>query len=361
MSYDKNVAYNDLPLLPPKEELETKAILKKVGDAKAALAELRGWMITQANPMLLLESISLQEAKASSEIENIVTTNDEIYRAFITPELLNVSPAVKEVMHYKEALWYAYNKIINGFPLTINLMIDLFHIVKERGDGIRSLPGTRLANSHQETVYTPPDNPDDIMRLLDNLEIYINMNADNIDPLIKLAIIHYQFESIHPFPDGNGRVGRLINVLYLVQQKLLKFPILYLSRHIIENKTDYYNNLKKVTENRDWEGWILYMLNTIEMTAQKTLTTIQKIYQLESEYTTKIKTEFPNIYSAEIVNALFERPYCKINSLMPLNIATAQTISRYLRTLTAAGMLECVKVGRENYYINTALLAILKK
>lgn len=361
MSYNKNIAYNDLPMLPPTEDLETKAILKKVSDAKEALAELRGWMVTQANPMLLLESISLQEAKASSEIENIVTTNDEIYRAFITPELLNVSPAVKEVMHYKEALWYAYNKISDGFPLTINLMIELFHIVKGRTDGIRSLPGTRLANANHETVYTPPDNPADIMRLLCNLETYINTNTDNLDPLIKLAIIHYQFECIHPFPDGNGRVGRLLNVLYLVQQKLLKFPILYLSRHIIENKSDYYTNLKNVTENRDWEGWILYMLNTIETTAKKTLITIQNIYRLESEYATKIKKEFPNIYSAEMVNALFERPYCKINSLMPLKIATAQTLSRYLRTLTSAGMLKCVKVGRENYYINTDLLSILKK
>ncbi len=360
MAYNKDVAYNDLPLLPPTEDLETKSVLKKVGDAKAALAELRGWMITQANPMLLLESISLQEAKASSEIENIVTTNDEIYRAFITPELMKLSPAVKEVMHYKEALWYAYNKINDGFPLTINLMIELFRIVKERTDGIRSLPITRLASANQETVYTPPDNPDDIMRLLGNLETYINTDADGIDPLVKLAIIHYQFECIHPFPDGNGRVGRLLNVLYLVQQKLLRFPILYLSRHIIENKNDYYTNLKNVTENRAWEGWILYMLSTIETTARKTLVTIQNIYRLELKYAVRIKKEFPNIYSTEIMNALFERPYCKISSLMPLKIATAQTLSRYLRTLTAAGMLECVKIGRENYYINTGLLSIIR-
>ncbi len=233
--FNKNVAYNELPFLPPKGDLETKKVLKKVGNVKAALAELKGWMLTQPNPMLLLETLTLQEAKASSEIENIVTTNDEIYQAFISPVTAKYSPAVKEVLHYKDALWSVYPKIADGYPLTINVMIDLFRIVKERTDGIRRLPGTRLVNKYKGTVYTPPDSYEKIMQCLENLENYINAD-DDVEPLIKMAVMHYQFECIHPFPDGNGRVGRLLNVLYLVKNKFIDFPILYLSRYIMEHK-----------------------------------------------------------------------------------------------------------------------------
>ena len=237
MSYDKNIPYNNLPYIPPTGiNVESTKILKKAIAANKALAELRGWSFNQSNPLLLLQSISMQEAKASSEIENVVTTNDELYQAFSNPNATNISPSAKEVMYYKEALWHGYQKVKDGMPLTINTFIELFRIVKKRDDGIRKLPGTVLKNTFNETVYTPPDNESDILRLLGNLERYINTDMDDLDPLVKLAIIHYQFECIHPFPDGNGRVGRIINVLYLIQQNLLSLPILYLSKYIIWRK-----------------------------------------------------------------------------------------------------------------------------
>ena len=346
MVYDKNTPYNNLPLLPPKEELENKSILKKAISANKALAELRGWTFTQPNPLLLLQSITLQEAKASSAIENVVTTNDELYQALSAPQSANISPSAKEVMYYKEALWHFYKKIVDFYPLTINTFIDLFRIVKKRSDGIRKLSGTCLKNSFNEIVYTPPDNEHDIMRLLSNLEGYINNSLDDTDILVKLAIIHYQFECIHPFPDGNGRVGRIINVLYLVHQKLLSFPILYLSKYIIENKSEYYKALKNVTENRHWEPWIIYILSAIEETSINTLDIIRKIYIAQDEMCKTISEKAPQIYSKELVELLFEQPYCKIDFLVQKNIAKNQTASKYLKTLYELNILDLLVNGR---------------
>ena len=326
------IPYNDLPTLPPQHDIETKAILKKAIRANAALAELRGWSFNQSNPLLLLQSLTLQEAKSSSEIENVVTTNDEIYQALAAPEDNKISPAAKEVLHYKEAMWYGYNKLKEEYPLTINLFIDLFRIVKHRDDGVRTVPGTVLKNSYNEVVYTPPDNKDDILRLLSNLERYINIE-DDVDPLIKLAVMHYQFECIHPFPDGNGRVGRIINVLYLIQEKLLSFPILYLSNYIINNKTEYYKALKNVTENEEWEPWILYILEAIEATSKNTLRTIQDIYIAQNETLEQMRRDVPEFCSKELVELLYEQPYCKIGFLIDRNIAKKQTASRYLKKL----------------------------
>lgn len=359
MTHQKDLPYNNLPTLPPRCDLEQKEVLKKAISANKALAELRGWSFNQSNPLLLLQSIALQEAKSSNEIENIVTTNDELYQAFATPLDRNISPAAKEVLHYKEAMWYGYNKLDKNYPLTVNLFIDLFRIVKQRDDGIRKLPGTVLRNSMNEVVYTPPDNADDIMRLLSNLERYINTSDDGIDPLIKLAVIHYQFECIHPFPDGNGRVGRIINVLYLIQEKLLSFPILYLSRYIINHKADYYRALKGVTENKDWLTWVLYVLDAVEQTSMETLNSIKGIYVAQTEMMERLKTNAPKIYSKELVDVLFEQPYCKISFLVERGIAKEQTASRYLRQLTKLGELDMVKRGRENYYINKPLWNIL--
>lgn len=361
MVYDKNTPYNNLPLLPPKEELENKAILKKAISANKALAELRGWTFTQPNPLLLLQSITLQEAKASSAIENVVTTNDELYQALSAPQSANISPSAKEVMYYKEALWHGYKQIVDGYPLTINTFIDLFRIVKKRSDGIRKLPGTCLKNSFNEIVYTPPDNEHDTMRLLSNLEGYINDSLDDTDILVKLAIIHYQFECIHPFPDGNGRVGRIINVLYLVHQKLLSFPILYLSKYIIENKSEYYKALKNVTENRHWEPWIIYILSAIEETSINTLDIIRKIYIAQDEMCKTISEKAPQIYSKELVELLFEQPYCKIDFLVQKNIAKNQTASKYLKTLYELNILDLLVKGREKYYINKSLWNILTR
>lgn len=359
MTYKKDHPYNMLPALPPTCDLEEKDILKKAISANKALAELRGWSFTQANPLLLLQSIALQEAKVSSAIENIVTTNDELYQALAAPLDKKISSAAKEVLFYKEAMWHGYNKLCAGYPLTINLFTDLFRIVKQRDDGIRKIPGTVLRNSMHEIVYTPPDNANDILRLLSNLEKYIHTNDDGIDPLIKLAVIHYQFESIHPFPDGNGRVGRIINVLYLIQEKLLSFPILYLSSYIIQHKPDYYRALKGVTEHGDWKTWILYILDAVEKTSGVTLDSIQKIYIAQSNMIEQIKANAPKIYSKELVELLFEQPYCKISFLAEKGIAKQQTASRYLKELTALGELDMIKRGRENYYINKSLWHIL--
>ncbi len=358
MEHKHNLAYNDLPLLPPTQDLETKVILKKAIQANSALAELRGWSFNQSNPLLLLHSLILQEAKSSSAIENIVTTNDEIYQALATPEEKRISPAAKEVMHYKEAMWYGYQKLQKDFPLTINLFVELFRIVKQRQDGIRTLPGTVLKNSFGEVIYTPPDNKEDIFRLLTNLERYIN-NDDGTDPLVKLAVIHYQFECIHPFPDGNGRVGRILNVLYLIREHLLSFPILYLSAYIIQNKSSYYKTLNGVTENGDWESWILYILDAVEATAKNALHTIQEIHRAQVDMAHKIKEEAPNIYSRDLVELLFEQPYCKIGFLVAHGLGQKQTAAKYLRTLCEIGLLQMIKKGRDNYYINIRLWNIL--
>ncbi len=362
MSYNREIPYNDLPLIPPKTDLETVPLLKKALKANAALAELKGWEFSQSNPLLLLQSIALQEAKASSEIENVVTTNDELYQALSTPAIKKLTPAAKEVMHYKEALWSAFLHIKEGHPITINTAISLFQIVKERQDGIRKLPGTCLKNTFGEIVYTPPDNETDILRLLSNFENYINIqDEDGVDPLIKLAVLHYQFECIHPFPDGNGRVGRIINVLYLIKEGLLTFPILYLSRYIIENKTAYYKSLKGVTEEQKWDAWILYILDAIEQTAKDTLNKIKKIYAAQNQIGNEIKEKLPTIYSKELVELLFEQPYCKIDFLVSRRIARPQTSSKYLRQLKEIGILDLQKVGREKYYINKVLWDILTK
>ncbi len=357
--YNSSLPYNNLPVLPPVEDVETKIILKKAIAANKALAELRGWSFTQANPFLLLQSITLQEAKASSEIENVVTTNDELYQALSAPDTINISASAKEVMHYKEALWKGYSLINKDYPITINMFIDLFRIVKRRSDGIRKLPGTCLKNSFNEVVYTPPDNENDIMRLLSNLEAYINSDDDEVDLLIKLAIIHYQFECIHPFPDGNGRVGRIINVLYLVEKGLLNFPILYLSKYIIENKTAYYKALKGVTEKRCWEDWIMYMLDAIENTSTNTLNLIKAIYVAQDNTREYIKSKLPKIYSKELVELLFEQPYCKIDFLVTRGIAKNQTASKYLKQLCEIGVLQETIRGREKYFINVKLWEIL--
>lgn len=359
MSYDRNIAYNDLPFLPPQEiDLETKAVLKKVNTANRALGELKGWSPHQSNPYLLLQSLILQEAKASSEIENVVTTNDELYQAYSVEDLKNVSPATKEVLHYREALWAGYHAIEKK-PLGISIFRDLFQTIKQIDGDVRSVPGTKLKNDFGEVVYTPPDNRDTIIRRLSNLEIYINDPKDDLDPLIRLALIHYQFECIHPFPDGNGRTGRIINVLYLVQEHLLTYPILYMSRYIISNKSAYYRLLQGVTERKEWEPWILYILDAVEKTSIHTLHLLKGIYQAQQDMEREIRERFPNIPSHEVCEVLFEQPYCKIRFLVDRDIAKTQTASKYLSQLADAGMLGRIKAGREVYYINKALFRLL--
>lgn len=360
MPFDPQKPYNDLPLLPPPGDLETKAVLKKAISANKALAELKGAGELIPDQSLLIQAIGLQEAKLSSEIENIVTTNDELYRAF-ADDGQRTNPHTKEVLRYKDALWHGFKSITqDNRPLTTGLFEELFQIIKETTAGVRSTPGTKLANPLKEIIYTPPEGEGLIRDKLANLEKFL-YGHDDIDPLIKLAVMHYQFEAIHPFTDGNGRTGRILNILYLIEAKLLDIPVLYLSQYIINNKNNYYVGLRRVTEEQAWEPWIIYMLDAIEQTAQTTRERILTIRNLMNESIEKVKRELPKVYSKDLLELLFRQPYCKIRFLEAAGIAQRQTASTYLRELQRIGMLHAIKVGREYYYINNKLLDILVK
>jgi Fic family protein len=358
MPFDPQTPYNELPLLPPPGELETRAVLKKAIAANKALAELKGAGELIPDQSLLIQAIGLQEAKFSSEIENIVTTNDELYRAF-ADHGQRTNPHTKEVLRYKDALWHGFKMIKEeNRPLTTRLFEELFQIIKETTAGVRRMPGTKLANPFGEVIYTPPEGEAIIRDKLANLERFIYDDSD-LDPLIKLAVMHYQFEAIHPFTDGNGRTGRIINILYLVEVGLLDIPVLYLSRHIIDHKSAYYAGLKQITRNHDWEPWIIYMLDAIVQTARITRERILGIRNLMREGIEQVKQQLPKIYSKDLLELLFRQPYCKIRFLEEAGIAQRKTASQYLRELERIGMLTPVKAGREVYYLNTALLKLL--
>lgn len=360
MSFDPQRPYNDLPELPLPIDLESKAVLKQAIAANKALAELKGAGELVPNQAVLIQSIGLQEAKLSSEIENIVTTDDELYRAFASPGG-KADPHTKEVLRYNDALWYGFNCICEqNRPLTTNLFEELFQIIKQSNAGVRKTPGTKLANDRGEVIYTPPEGEVVLRDKLANLEKFIYAE-DGIDPLVKLAVIHYQFEAIHPFTDGNGRTGRILNILYLIEHNLLEIPVLYLSRYIIENKNDYYSGLRRITESGEWEAWILYMLQAIEATARETRQRILSIRDLMLEDVEKVRAELPKIYSKDLLEILYRQPYCKIRFLEEAGIAQRQTASVYLKELERIGMLSAVKSGREIYYINRKLLDLLTK
>jgi Fic family protein len=359
MGFDRTKPYNELPLLPPIVELETKRILKQVVASSRALAELKGVGDLIPNQAILLSTLVLQEAKLSSEIENIVTTNDEIYRAF-ADENYNHEPATKEVLLYKAALWMGYEALRQGRPLSTSLFEEIVQRLKSSQFSIRKIPGTKIANTYGEVIYTPPEGENTIRNLLANLENFL-YNYDDLDPLIKMAVMHYQFEAIHPFPDGNGRTGRILNILYLVDVGLLDIPILYLSQYIIQNKNDYYACLRQVTEQGEWEAWVLYLLQGIEQTAKATTKKIIDIRSLMESTALKIKTELPKIYRKELVELLFRQPYCKIKFLETEGIAARQTAASYLKQLEQIGILESMKRGNELYYRNTSFLELFIK
>ena len=358
MRIDAHVPYNDLPLLPPEGELETKEVLKKAISAGRALAELKGLGETIPDQNILINSIILQEAKASSEIENIITTNDALYRAVSSKA--EIEPAVKEVLHYREALWTAFNGLKDRRMLTTNLFISIVQQIKHAEIGIRKTPGTHLQNDLTgETVYTPPEGEETIRAKLANLEKYIHA-ADRIDPLIKAAVIHYQFEAIHPFSDGNGRSGRIIILLYLILQDLLKLPVLYISKYIMESKNEYYRLLRQVSFEGDWSSWILYMLSAIEETAVFTKHRILSIRSLINDTAEEVRTKLPErVYSKDLVECIFEHPYTKVQFLVDRGIAKRQTAAEYLKLLEKAGILRSVKRGREVFYINIQLFDLL--
>ncbi|MEO8398535.1 MAG: Fic/DOC family N-terminal domain-containing protein [Ignavibacteriaceae bacterium] len=358
MSFDPNKPFNDLPPLPPREELETKNILKHTINAARTLSELKGATGKIPNPDILINSIVLQEAKSSSAIENIVTTNDQLYKA-LAAKSKGKDPSAKEVVRYREALWDGFTELKNRKVLTTNLFIKIFQKIKDTDAGIRKTPGTKLINSKEEVIYTPPEGENIIRNLLSNLEKYIHDDTDNIDPLIKAAVIHYQFESIHPFTDGNGRTGRIILILYFILTGHLELPVLYLSKYIIENKNDYYKLLRGVTEKRDWEALVLYILNGIERTAKNTIDLIDKIdHSLKQTFEIVRKNQQSPI-PKEVIELIYEQPYSKSEFIIQRNIAARKAAERYFKELERLKIIKPEKVGKEVLYINIELFDIL--
>jgi Fic family protein len=356
MTFDRSRPFNDLPLLPPPVDLETKAVLKQAIAANRALADLKGLARQIPNQGVLINGIVLQEARLSSEIENIVTTNDELYRAAADMEG-NTDPHTKEVLRYRQALWTGYQGLQER-PLSTNLFIDIVRNIKQADMDIRKVTGTALKSQQGEVVYTPPEGERIIRDKLANLESFIHAE-DGLDQLVRLAVIHYQFEAIHPFPDGNGRTGRIINILYLVEKGLLDIPVLFLSHYILRNKADYYAGLRGVTEEGSWEPWVLFMLRAIEETARKTSSRVERILAMMDEVKVTVQEKAGRIYSKDLIETIFMHPYCKIRFLEEAGIAKRQTASDYLKTLAAIGVLRPEKVGREAYYINDRLYKVL--
>ena len=356
--FNRNIPYNSLPLLPPRTNLETTKVLRKTIDASRALAKLNGMLSNLPNPTLFLDTIHLQEAKASSEIENIITTNDDLYRSLVADKKFD-NPATKEVISYKEALWNGLQQIETRPFISTNLCVEIVQSIIKNTAGIRTTPGTALKNTKGETIYTPPTGEAVIREKMDNLETFIN-GEDAIDPLIKMALMHYQFEAIHPFSDGNGRTGRILLLLYLKLEKLLDTPAIYLSEYIIKNKTDYYTKLRKVTENNDWEGWILYMLEMVEYTANKGLERLKNVTLLMEQMTTEIKETIPKVYTKELVEILFRLPYTKRQFLIDAKLGSPKTVGKYLMELEKSGFLISEKVGKEKLYLNHKLVAVLE-
>ncbi len=361
MSFNREKPYNDLPELPPEAELETPAVLKAAIGANRTLAELKGKAESIPNQSILINSIILQEAKASSEIENVITTNDRLFEAFSASDR-SYDPQTKEVLRYREALWKGFNALA-GQPLATDLFVDLVQTIKQDDAGIRNTPGTVIANPYtNKIIYWPPEGEERIRRLLENLEHYIcQPDGDSaIDPLVKMAVIHYQFEAIHPFDDGNGRTGRILNILFLVLKGLLNLPILYLSDYIISHKSDYYRLLRGVTEQKAWEPWILFMLEAVHTTARETMQKIDGIRSLLEETVAEAKHKLPaRVYSKELIELLFEQPYCKIKFLVDSGIAKRQTAGDYLKELEKAGILKSKQAGRETLYLNVKLYKLL--
>lgn len=356
--FNRNVPYNDLPLLPPETEVETKKVLLKTISASRALAKLNGALINLPNPTLFIDTIHLQEAKASSEIENIITTNDELYKSVVA-DRNSENKATKEVLYYKEALWKGLESLNSRPFITTKLCVEIVQSIKRNTAGIRVTPGTTLTNSNGEVIYTPPSGENVIRDKLSNLENFVNQN-DTLDPLIKMAVMHYQFEAIHPFADGNGRTGRILLLLFLKMEKLLDIPAIYLSGYIIKNKTEYYKRLRGVTENSDWESFIIYMLDMVETTSIQGLKRLEQIIALMEEIAQKIKTEIPKVYSKDLVEVIFRLPYTKRQFLIDAGLGTPKTVGNYLIELEKKGFLKSEKVGKEKLYLNYKLMEILE-
>lgn len=352
-----------IPSLPLPYDLETKEVLKQLNRANRKLAELKGVAQTIPNERILISSLTLQEAKDSSEVENIVTTQDDLYRAGLDPSHQFINAATKEVLFYREAINEGFRMVRNKDILTLNDIKHVQEILEQNTAGFRTTPGTQLKRENDGAViYTPPQDGMAIVRYMSNLEQFINDDhLSQLDPLIKMAIIHHQFESIHPFYDGNGRTGRIINILYLVITGLLDLPILYLSRYVTHNKGEYYRLIQAIrdknTDNAaEWEAWILFMLKGVEVTAEDTISLVKNIGRLMAEYKNIIRPDFGSKYNHELLNGLFYHPYTKIDHVVANMQVSRQTASKYLDRIVALGLLKKEKMGKENYYINTRLM-----
>jgi len=345
--------------LPLKVDIESKKVLKALPSAHASLAELKGIASTIPNQTILLNTLGLQEAKDSSAIENIITTHDDLYKSELNPDNYK-SLNAKEVQNYIAALKKGFELVKKNGILTNNVILEIQEVLENNNAGFRKLPGTALKNSITgEIIYTPPQNYEEIKRLMANLEKFINENETcDYDPLVKMAIIHYQFESIHPFYDGNGRTGRIINILYLINQGLQNLPILYLSNYIIRNKSDYYRLLQEVRENNNWEDWLLFMINGIDITSKETISLIIQIRDLMLLFKHTLRNNY-KFYSQDLLNNLFKHPYTKIEFIVrDLNVSRI-TAANYLNKLAEDGLLRKEKLGTGNYYINQPLFELL--
>lgn len=343
---------------PPQAELENLDILRKLVTAHRFLAELKGVCRSIPNQGILINTLVLQEAKDSSEIENIITTHDELFREAVFPEYAGQA-AAKEVQNYASALHKGFALLQKDHLLTNNHILAIQEELERSRSGFRALAGTELKNDRTGlTVYMPPQQAHEIRHLMNELERFINEPDEKIDPLIRMAVIHHRFESIHPFYDGNGRTGRIINVLYLVLNGLLDIPVLYLSRYLVRHKNEYYRLLQTVRDNGDWQAWVLYMLTAVEETAQQSITIVSDIRTAMQNYKHHIREKFA-FYSQDLINHLFCHPYTKIDFVADALAVSRQTASKYLEELTGAGLLYKEKLGKSNYYINVALYNIL--
>ncbi|MNG55817.1 Adenosine monophosphate-protein transferase SoFic [compost metagenome] len=358
MNWNPEIPYNALPKLPPDLELvETRLVLKACISARAAIAVLKTAGELIPDPVLLINILPMLEAKDSSRIENIVTTSDQLFQYADRAD--GADPATKEALRYRTALYDGYLHLEN-YPLCTNTAVTICTKLRAVQTDIRKTPGTVLRDQNNNVVYTPPVGEDTIRNLLANWERFLHSD-DDLDPLVKMAIAHYQFECIHPFHDGNGRTGRILNILYLIQTGLLSLPILYLSRFILERRDDYYLLLRRVTEEGDWESWILFMLEAVEDTSRWTVDKISIVRTLIAETTAYVREKLPKIYTHELIQVIFAQPYCRIDNLVERGIAKRQTASVYLKQLVDIGVLEEMTVGRERLYINTGLLRELSQ
>jgi len=348
--------YNDLPPIPNAARLETKPVLRACVEARAALAGLKQGTALIPNQSMLINTLPVLEAQASSAIENIVTTTDKLFENLHSED--KADPATKEALRYRSSLMNGFQALEN-YPLSTRMAETICSRIKGVDMHVRKVPGTKLANAATgETIYTPPEGESTIRDHLAGWEKFLHGEVE-LDPLIRLAAGHYQFEAIHPFTDGNGRTGRVLNSLFLIQEDLLTLPILYLSRYIIRQKNDYYDLLIDVTRNEAWEPWLLFMLEAVRETSNWTLAKIQAIRTLADDTADRIRGELPKIYSRELVEVIFEQPYCRINNLVLAGVAKRQTASRYLKLLVEMGLLEEKSSGRDKLYVHPRLLALL--